>query len=75
MTRDMVTHACCLDVIGDLREELFVLFGILASNEDMERDLSTLQRIQMLGYILSIPYLCARNVGIVSVPFFEVVTM
>ena len=49
MTRDMVTHACCLDVIGDLREELFVLFGILASNEDMERDLSTLQRIQMLG--------------------------
>ena len=49
MTAYLVTHACCLDMIGDLREELLVLLGILASNEDMERNLSISQRLQMLG--------------------------
>jgi hypothetical protein len=43
--RVAVTHACCLDVIIDIGKELFVLLSILASDEDMERDLSALQRL------------------------------
>lgn len=47
--RTAVTHACCLDVIIDVGKELLVLLSILASNEDVERNLSALQRFQMLG--------------------------
>jgi hypothetical protein len=47
--RSAVTHACCLDVPGDVGEELFVLLGIFAAYKDVERDLSTFQWLQMLG--------------------------
>jgi hypothetical protein len=47
--RSAVTHACCLDVFIDVGKELLILFSILASNEDVERNLSALQRFQMLG--------------------------
>jgi hypothetical protein len=39
-----VTHACCLDVVIDVGKELLVLLSIFASNEDVERNLSALQR-------------------------------
>ena len=44
-----MTHACCLDVTSDVREELFILFGIFAPDEDVKGDLSAFQRFQMLG--------------------------
>jgi hypothetical protein len=47
--RDGVTHACCLDMVIDIGKELLVLLRVLASNEDVERDLSALQWFQMLG--------------------------
>jgi hypothetical protein len=45
-----VTHACCLDLSSDVGKELFILLGIFASDEDMERNFSTLQRFQVLGW-------------------------
>lgn len=70
-----MTHACCLDMASDIDKELFVRFGIFSSNQDMERDLSALQRFQMLGWVV-----LAFCVGLWSfrrsiIPFFAVVTM
>ncbi len=48
-----MTHACCLDMASDVCKQLFILLGIFASNEDVERDLSALQRLQMFGWIMS----------------------
>lgn len=45
----IMTHACCLDSIGDVNEELLVGLGVLASHQHMEWYLATLQRLQMLS--------------------------
>jgi hypothetical protein len=47
--RSGVTHACCLDLSSDVGKKLFILLGIFAPDEDMERNFPTLQRFQMLG--------------------------
>ena len=48
----VVTHACCLDMIIDVGKELFILLSILASNEDVKRDLSALQGFQVFRWML-----------------------
>jgi len=44
-----VTHACCLDVTGDVLKELLILLGIFAPDENVKRDLAAFQRFQMLS--------------------------
>jgi hypothetical protein len=62
-----MTHACCLDVCSDVYKELFVGFGIFATNEDVERDLSALQRFQVLGWArVSFLWQSTQNAQIIS---------
>jgi hypothetical protein len=61
-----MTHACCLDVSIDVGEELFILFGIFASNENVERNLSAFQRFQMLGWTMSVSWQPVHDLGIMS---------
>ena len=46
----MHTHSRCLDVTIDVCKHLLIGLRILSPNQDMERDLSTLQWFQMLCY-------------------------
>jgi hypothetical protein len=69
-----ITHSCAGDLIRDLSEECFILFGVLASDKDFKCDLATFQRFQMFCYNKSAADLSAPCV-VKGVPFFEVVTM
>lgn len=44
-----MTHACCLDGVCNLGEELLVLGGILASYEDLDREPAALDLVEVLG--------------------------
>lgn len=77
-SRLTVTHAGLLDDLGDLDKELLVLFGILAPNKHLHRELIALDLVEIFGYCLWSGLVCllvcamARGRG---APFFCVVRM
>lgn len=44
-----MTHACCLDGVCDLGEELLILGSILSSYEDFDRKPAALDLVEVLG--------------------------
>jgi len=50
--RWLVTHAGLLDDLGDLDEELLVLFRVLAPHEHLHGELVALDLVEILGYCL-----------------------
>lgn len=55
-----MTHACCLDMIVDLRKELLILLGILAPDQDVQRVFASFQLFEMLRYV---KYQLRRNLA------------
>lgn len=45
----VITDSGLFDLVGDLYKQLFVLLGILASNEDLDGETATLDLIKMFG--------------------------
>jgi hypothetical protein len=70
-----MTHTRQFNIVIDLYEELLILLGILASYEDVERDLAARQGFQVLRWRVSVSKVVRRSSFEGSIPFFAVVTM
>lgn len=73
MLRTRMTHAGSFDDIGDLGEKLLILLRIFAPDQDFQRNLATLQWLQMLScQTLALKALTCDYAN--NPPFFAVVT-
>ena len=72
-----MTHSCSLDDLDALLPMFGILFRIFASHKDLQRNLASLQRLEMFCYTLN-QESAGTNRCVASIetsPFFAVVTI
>jgi hypothetical protein len=75
LEENIMTHSCVFDMFGDLGEKRLVMFCILSAHQNFERNLATLQGLQMFCCLKLVLLGACKSSNELSIPFFAVVTM